>query len=298
VFLAYLAEFSGYRILARFVPQFETQNVVARFLSPRPMSALVVMAHYDSAKQGPLERPRMMPWLRELHFLVLLAMLVVLFTCAVQALGLFADGPARYEVAGRWVAAALLLAAAGAVAYNTLAGEPIRGANDNASGTAALLRLAERLAHDPIPEADVHLVATGSSKTWMNGARQFVMTHKLDRQTTYFLNIDRVGIGEPAYTTREGMLHGLPCSAEMIEVAQALASEYGAAPCRSRAACSDLLIPLSRGYKALGITCVEKQDKTPAPRSPYDTLAHVDDAIIRRAADFAEAIVRRLAAMS
>ena len=296
VFLAYLAEFMGHHVMSRLVPQYETQNVVARFLSPRPKRLFVITAHYDSGKICSLVRPRTVSWLGVAHSLVLLCMLTVLMMCAFQALGIFDEAPMRYDVIARWTAAGCLLGAAAILFYCDATGEPTRGANDNASGVAALLGLAERLADEPLKEADVCLVATGSHTSWMNGIRHLIKTHAFDRENTYFLNIDCVGAGDLRYATAEGMLHLFPCSAEMIEAAGAVAPEHGAAPCRLRAACSDSLIPLARGYKAMRITAVEEQDIANETQWRNDTLLNADSALTAKAVDFAEAALRRLEA--
>lgn len=292
VFLAYLAEFTGYSLMGRFAPQYETQNVVARLLAARPRRTIVIMAHYDSGKQGALEDPRVRAALPWLHVLVLLGMVTVLGTCAVEALGVSADGEFPYEVAVRWTAALCLLAAAAAVAYNAMTGESLRGANDNASGVAVLLALVERLAQAPIESADVHLVATGSNKTWMNGARRFVATHKLDKRTTLFLNIDGVGAGTLCYTTREGLVLGFPCSETLLTAARSVASRYGAEPCWLRAACADTTIPLARGYQAMSITAEDRHELRPDMHEHHDTVVRVDCGLVERAAEFAEAILR------
>jgi len=296
VFLAYLAEFMGYRVMGRFVPQFETQNVVARFLAPRPERQLVVMAHYDSGTVGPLAHRPDAHRLRTTQLAVVACMVVVIFTCALQAVGAFDEDLLWYNTAARWTAAVGLLGAAAMLAYAEGRSEYSRGANDNASGVAALLRLAQRFAERPIESADVYLVATGSNQTWMNGARHFVKMQALDRHTAYFLNLDGVGAGDLRYTTAEGMLHMAPCDDEMIRAARAEASSFQAEPCRLRTACSDALIPLARGYKTIEITAVDESIPAPTDQPLRDTLVHVDYDLTARAADFAEAVLRRLAA--
>jgi hypothetical protein len=290
VFLAYIAEFMGYEIMARFAPQYETQNVIARFLAEKPSRLLIAVAHYDTGKTGPLERPHALPWLHFLHTFLLLCMAAVLLSCAAEALGFLPEGLLGFNLVLRWTAAAILLAASAALFLNGAQAEHQRGANDNASGTAALLSLAERLAQNPIEGADVVLVATGSSCAWMNGVRHFLTTHKPDRETTYILNLDRVGIGSLHYAVSEGMLSLQSCSEEMRRAAETLAGERGLRPCVSRTACSDALLALARGYKALSITAAPPDTALPRP----DTLAEVDCAVIARAADFAEALLRRL----
>lgn len=286
VFLVYLAEFAGYRVISRFVPHFETQNVVARFLAARPRCTIVVMAHLDSGVKGALMRPvfmRCLPWL---HRLVLVCMLIVVASCAVEAIH-GGPSPDSYEPYVRWAAVCLLLVAAGIVSVNQWLGEPTRGANDNASGVAALLSIADRLAESPLETADVHLVATGANRTWMSGARQFVDAHGFDPAATYYLNLDQIGNGTPCYTVREGMLVSHRCGRDLLEAAQQASTIHNAAPRCIRTASWDSLIPLARGYQTLSVT------GSGAPE-PYDRLVGVEYPDVVRATDFAEDIIRRL----
>jgi len=153
-----------------------------------------------------------------------------------------------------------------------------------------LLGLAERLAAFPLEHADVHLVATGSHGGGMNGARHFVTHHKLDKETTYFIHIDRIGLGSLHYTTAEGVLPVFPCAPELLRAAASAADDYGATPQCAFTWLSDALIPLAQGYKTLGITATPPDD---APQN--DSPVHIDYELMTRAAHFAEAVLRRIA---
>lgn len=294
VFLAYLAEHAGYRLMGRFVPQYETQNVVARFLAPRPSRLFVVMAHYDSGKAGPLSLYGGETLLRGLQVLATVCMLLVILTCAIQAVE-FSDDYAAYNMAVRWSAVFALITIAAAVAYNELQGDYVRGANDNASGAAVLLHLAEQFASKPIENADVWMVATGSNYAWMNGARHFVNSHEIDRDSTFFLNIDGVGSGTLAYTKAVGMLAMTNCSRKMLSAAREKADAYGAVPCRQRTPCSDVLIPLLRGFDAMEVTSTPLAAEHVAESIDMDRLTDIDFDMILRAANFSESVIRLLA---
>ena len=288
VFVVYLAEFTGYRVMSRFMPQFETQNVVARFFAPNPRRTVVVMAHYDTGLKGPLERPALRRWLPWLHTGLLVCMIGVIASCAVEAL--HEGSPSGlYEASARWAATGFLLAGAVLVTINQWMAEPVRGANDNASGVAALLSLAERFRETPLKHVDLHLVATGANKTWMSGARQFVSTHGFDRSTTCYINLDTVGAGPPGYTTREGMLVSYRCDRDLVQAAREAAPAYGALPRCIRAASWDSLIPLAHGYRTITVTGAGEPQE-------MDRIAHVDGSNVVRAADFTEDLIRRLAA--
>jgi len=296
VFLAYLCEFMGYPVFSRLLPRFETQNVIARFLAARPKRLLVVAAHYDSPRDGVFTNPRFVPWLRTAHQTVVVCMLLVLITCATQSVGLFEKTAVPVDLAVRWTAVGFLLAAALALFYSAYYGDYVRGANGNASGAAALLALAQRIAREPLEEADVWLVATGSKGGWMNGMRHFVTSHGLDRHTTSFLVLEHVGAGQLHYVTEEGMLHAFPSAPALVEAAEAVAGPHGATPARLCTVPTDALIPLTRGFETMGIVALDPAGVPPHWHWHTDTLVQVDYALIERAAAFAEAVLRRLMA--
>lgn len=291
VFLMYLAEFSGYRILAHILPQYETQNVVARILSDAPKRLFIVSAHYDTPKYSAVTSPGAQPWLRILHLLVLLFMVTVLMTCVADALGLVADTQPRLDMALRWISVTGLLCAAAALAACEFSGEFVRGASDNASGVAVLLALAQRFTEVPPKHADIWFLATGSKETWLSGMRQFLRSHRLDKGTTYFLNVDQVGAGKLRYVIAEGMLHLFRGDRDMVRAARAEAAMFDAAPLTWRGLPSDALLPMMHGFKALGITASGARANLD---DDSDHPGDIDYSTVTHAAAFAEGILRRL----
>jgi hypothetical protein len=289
VFILYLAETTGYQLLGALLPQFETQNVVARLLAPRPRRLFILTAHYDSPKETPLIEPGIQGWLWAGHLVLVICMVLVLVSCATEAANVFPDSLAKLDDAVRWTAAGVLVLGAIIVGSCGLPGDYARGAVNNASGVAVLVELAGRFAREPIEDADVWFVATGSKESWMCGMRRFLRTHALDKDTTYFLNIDEVGLGSLRYLTSEGMLSSFSADREMVEVAKSLAVSSGAQPRRWRGLPTDALLPLVRGYKALGITAVGGRTDF---EGETDRPGAVDYNTVAQAADFAEGIVR------
>lgn len=292
VFLMYLAEFTGFRVFAHFMEQYETQNVIARILAPEPRRLLVITAHYDSPRFSAVTAPQAQPFLRSLHILVVICMLVVVLSCAAEALAIFNDDGFRIDLILRWTAVAWLFCAAAVLVVCEWTGESIRGASDNASGVAVLLALADRFTAEPIQNADVCLVATGSKETWLSGMRRFLSMNPFDRATTFFLNIDHVGTGQLRYTTGEGMLHIFPCDRAMVKAAEAEAPVVGASPLVWTGLPSDAFLALARGYKAISITTAGGETWD----DQSDRPGLIDYATVTRAGDFAERILRRLAA--
>jgi len=304
IFTLYLAEASGYAILERLMPQYETQNVVARFLSPRPQMLFVVMAHYDSVKYRPLTYPKPVVWLRPAHALMVFCMFLVLATCAVQLMDVLPEPQARINLWIRWTAAGLLLAGAAVVLRNELLTKNTPGVNDNASGVTALLRLAHNLSVLPIKEADVYLVATGSNQTGMHGARHFIQSYSVDPESTYFLCLDSVGEGNSlAYVTELGLMQAYKPPQELLMTAAGAAEGFNAVETQTITAHSDAMLLLARGFKALEITSVEAPEEeideegnvVPAPPTTIQRpVGGINNVLIAQAADYAEAVLRRL----
>ena len=294
ILLAYLAEFMGYEIMGRFAPQFETQNVVARFMAPTPVRLLVVMAHYDSRRTGPLSEIWDPWWVRPAHASILFCMVIVILTCAIQSVTIPDENSdlvttlLSWATASRWIAAVCLLGAAFVMAIDARAGDFARGANDNASGTAALLKLAECFSQNPIPDADVYLVATGGNQAWMSGARHLINTHKFDQENTRFLNLDEVGSANLCYTASEGLLYAFPAGNELLKTAEALAPKFDAHPIYRPSASSDALIAHTHAYQTITLTSLATEESD----NPHDTLVDVDASSVEHAANFAEAILR------
>lgn len=295
VFICYLAEFTGYRVMSRFMPQYATQNVVARLYGIRPRKLFVVTAHYDSEKTTPLSNPKVAPWLRAAHYAVVVAMLIVIATCAADMFGVFSAMAFPVTTVVRWLALAYLIFAAGVLFFSDLSGEFGRGALNNASGVAVLLQLAERFAITPLDDADIWLVATGSKGSWMSGMRHFMREHEFDSHTTYFLNIEHVGAGALRYLTGEGMLHFFKSAPEMVKTANKIGMAFGATPLKLRGLPTDGLIPLTRGFKALGICATGHDGRLAHWNTDADRLTNVDLRVIKEATAFAETMLRELA---
>jgi hypothetical protein len=73
--------------------------------------------------------------------------------------------------------------------------DTVQGANDNLSGVAALVALAELLRERPVAGMRVLLVSCGAEETLQDGIRAFVARHRheLDPECTWFVNLDTVG---------------------------------------------------------------------------------------------------------
>ena len=221
-------------------------------------------------------------------------MVAVLISCAAEAIVDLSDHARAILSWIRWTAAAGLASAALLLLLNERAGEHARGAVDNASGVAAMLALARRLHANPLEQTEVLLLATGSKAAGLNGIHHFLRHQDLDRELTYFLNLDQVGAGRLGYSRGEGMLHVFRSSREWLDLAKRIAPAFRALPFTLTAVPSDMLVPLARGYKTVSIMGVNEHGVPMFWNSADDAMAKVNAEQIERAADFAEALIREI----
>ncbi len=72
------------------------------------------------------------------------------------------------------------------------------GADDNGSGVALVLEMVDRLRESPLQNLETYFAFWGAEELGLYGSRQFVRQYgeRLDKQNTYVINADVVGVGE------------------------------------------------------------------------------------------------------
>jgi len=294
IFLLYMAEFTGYSSMGRFLPHYETQNVTARFPCAKAERLIVVTANCDSPKAYPWTAPGAARRLRLQHLLLVGAMVLVLVSCGAQALHVLGDDLPRFDLAARGVGVAVLLI--GAATLFSGAGKSVftPGANNNASGCAVLLELAARLKESPLKSTEVLLVGTGAKEMWLSGMRHLFRGLKADKESLFFVNLTGVGAGQLRYVSGEGMLHVYGAGPVLTAAAQHEGPAYAARPIVWRGLPTDAAIPMARGYEAITVMATGPDDFPVAWNSEDDTPGRLDVDVLTRSARFVEAIVRRV----
>ena len=190
--------------LRRLLPARPGYSVEARI--PSGASArrtLVLVAHHDAAHTGLVWRPianaanRRRSARSGRAFPSHTAPLIGLATAATGPRCL--QGPAR------------LLLAISTLLFGQAALSPtVPGANDNATGVAAVLELARRLKERPLPGVDVVIVSPGGEEAGSVGLRAWMRGpgKSLDRRSTLVVNLDAIGSGGHLVVSRREGLTG------------------------------------------------------------------------------------------
>jgi hypothetical protein len=285
-----------------------SQNVVS--LGPRAdaPARLFLCAHYDAARTGAFFRPAWISRFMRLGrltrapfgpFRVLFWSLALLL----PILGARMAGLESNLISLVQLAPTLTLLAGAFLLVDVQLSGAVAGANDNASGVATALSLADELEAIPPDNLDVALLLTGAEECQMEGMRAFARAREkeLDRETTYFLNLDSVGRGRVRYVTSEGLAVSYPMDRRLIELCGAIAAadreqdgRFAAEPL-ARGLAGDGAALGRAGFRALTITALEPGELVPANyHRPEDVPERVDPASLERAHEFAIELVRAL----
>ncbi len=295
LFFNYAEHTTRFEGLGQFLPKRPSQNVVARRPAGDARAHVVVTCHIDTSRSGLAFSPGLVKHFRSsfISSLVVQGGLTLVFL--IRAFG----GDGFLLDAFQVLSTGYLLYGVVLMADREWRGQYVNGANDNASGVAAMVALAERFSTRPTASLDLWFLANGCEEVGMVGQRHFLLNHahELPVDRTYFLNIDNVGAGRLRYCTGEGMIRFFPYSPTLLHLARQVARTEpfrDVTPHAYTRAYFDALVPAARGYGALTLISLDEEDQIPNWHWPTDTIENLDPALVKKTADFAEEIVRRL----
>jgi hypothetical protein len=284
-------------LVRRLTPGRASQNVVSRESSDggdKP-GLLVISAHYDAARTGAVFSRRSLERTATLSKLIRRPIgpfapffwsLVVIFVCCL--LRLISIDPLPLTVV-QFLATVVLIVSVPLLADIALSGV-VPGANDNASGVATALRLAERFGGS-LEHFDILVLLPGAQEGFLLGMRAWLRRHKkeLDRSSTVFLNVDTVGHGTVRWQRKSGFIFPLAFHPTLVE----LCEELDARGVVSRSV-TDAYSARSAGYPAISIGCLNAMDYVPNYHQFSDTPENIDADSLDRAFNFCADLIERI----
>ena len=276
---------TGRRLLTRLLKQGTSHNVIGILPARGECKVRVVlMAHYDSVRvRGYMKPERGKSPRRFVMPLAGFSYLAALGAAAVGILARLKQNDAMARSAGRvsGIAGGTLLAAASPLlAGQLIPGFDGEGANDNASGVAVLLSLAEQMSKEGqfLEHTEVWFVGTGSEETGLRGARALVDRHGKELKDAYFFAIDTVGAGRIHYTTQERFMRSADVPHEVVDILVTASEkgQHGAMPHILRAGGTDASAMLGKRFKAASICCLVKDGKWPEINWPTDVRRYIE----------------------
>ncbi len=283
-----------------------SQNVVSRGAHAEAPARVVITAHVDAGQSGTVFSPKRArasarlgqryPWLGP--FRVLFWSLALLL----PALGARMAGLESEVVSVAQLPQTLILLVGIFALVDIQLSKVVPGANDNASGVATTLSLAEELDADPPQHLNVWIVLPGAEECLQEGMRSFMRVHRqgLASKPTYFINIDTVGHGDVRFETSGGWAISYRGDRRLIELASAIAeadgadeNRYGARPLTHALAGDEMPPRLSR-FASISIACTDPDGYVPNYHLPQDTPDTLDPEALERAHAFTLELIRRL----
>jgi hypothetical protein len=285
-----------------------SQNVVSAGAAPEASARVILSAHYDAAKTGLVFGPgstRLARRLSERARLLLGPFRLIFWGGLAPLLPIL--GARMAGVDAGWLSVVqlfptvlLLLAAVLLIDIALSAVGP--GAYDNASGVAAVLSLAEDLDRDRPSNLDVWVVLPGAEECNCEGMTRYVAAHRkeLDRDRTFFINLDSTSYGSVHYLLSEGAILSYSMDRRLVELCAAIADadragedRYGARALRIPTH-TDALPAIARGFRAISIVAAEDGLTPPYHHTPDDTPERLDAGAVTRTVEFTLELVRQL----
>jgi len=285
----------------RVLPARATWNVVAEAGDPAAARTVVLVAHHDAARSGLIFHPGVPAFFGE-RFPELLertdttppVMFPVVAGPALVGLGGLLGSRAALR------AGTIVSLGAAAVFADVGARGVVPGANDNLSGVATLVGVAEALAAEPVAGVRVLLVSTGSEESFMEGMQAFARRHfpRLATDRTHVVCVDTVGSPELVLLEGEGMTVMRDYPEDFKALVARCAADAGIhlrRGLRFRNA-TDGLIALRAGYPTVMLGSINRYKAPANYHWPTDTPERVDYETVGDAVVVCDAVIRRLAA--
>jgi len=264
---------------------------------------LVVLAHHDAPQTGMLFDQTLQRRLHELAPQLLarakkpLPQWWIGLAGPLSTIGGALASRRRRRLAGAGLALGALGAALVADVWRS---ETVSGANDNLSGVAALVALAELLRERPVPRMRVLLVSCGAEETLQDGVRAFLARHRheLDPQRTWFVNLDTVGSPHLIMLEGEGPVwmedYTGPWLRDLVAAQAQLLDIDLERGFRARAS-TDSVIPSRAGYPIATLVSVTDWRSPANYHLPSDIPANLDYDTVADATRLVHELARALA---
>jgi hypothetical protein len=281
--------------LRALVPRGASQNVWARVpAAGAPRRRVLLVGHLDTHRTPwVFTSPARLRLLRVVTTLGVVGFVLgALLPLAIGLLDLAAWRGAAWFLAPVYLAVLALTAQPDATPFT-------EGANDNASGAAVVLSLAERLAREPLQRTEVWALGSGCEEVGSYGAQAFAAAHRMELPGLVAISIDNVG-GRGAgvcYTSIEGMVLPVRPSPELFALAERIRVERPDLQAYARPYTTlhtDATALMVRGVPSLSLVGLTPDGVLPDWHQVGDVVARVDPATVERTEAFVLELLRRL----
>ena len=173
------------------------------------------------------------------------------------------------------------------------------GANDNATGAAVVLALAERLKDEPLANTEVWALNSGCEEVGLYGADAFVREYREKLASACFIPLDSVGgpgTG-PCFITREGMVKPYRSDPGLLALCREVAAqrpELGAHPSVMKLGYTEGAIGIRNGLRTVSFVNLTPAGELPHWHRPTDVYENVDPDVLARTGEFLWELLQRI----
>ena len=292
-----------FHLMRRLLPKRPSYNVLARIPNPGARRIVIISAHHDASHSGLVFHPWMLEQATRIRGeaspppleIPLLSMIAISAAAALRGIGL------RHRILRRSLVFGALLNAALFALMQDVSRSPVSPcANDDASGVAVLLALAEQFTIQPPADLELWFLSTGSEEGMLGGMSAFIERHgtELEGRRPFVLNLEMAGSGRPVYLESEGFLRRHSYHQEAVELARAVSAEdefEGVGSVAVAPFVSDALIATRHGIPAITIASLNAAGYVPNYHWASDTPDNVDLRSVENTYAFCQRLLTRLA---
>lgn len=284
-------------MLSRLLPHRLSRNVIGEIPSETGKVGLVVVAHYDSAKAALSFHPRLVKNFRLSFSMMIGGMLAVAALTLANFVVKLATGSANIWV---WIATIVvgtyLVVPFVFMAHRERSMDYTPGANDNASGVAAMLALMDKMSEDESRLGGAVFVATGAEEVGTAGMLEFLKADGERVKDALFINLDNLGSGHLCFIDEEGMLIPHESDPVLLWLSDKVVEKKRFPIWRSgyRLLSTDATPALARGYRAMSVMAFDDEGLLPNWHWETDTVDNVDMSNIETARGFLWNLVKKI----
>ncbi len=257
-------------------------------------ATVVITAHLDTHRTPLLFRSPF--WLMVFRGLMPAGLAAMAVMLALFVIGIFVPAQVLRLIA---LAPGLVLLAVLALMIQADLTPYTKGANDNASGVAATLWLAERLTHAPLQHTQVHLVFTGCEEVGCYGADAYFSANRAGLQNAVHIVIDQIAAAGtlPVVVRSERFLraahsdHGLLALADKLIEAH---PEWRARAITLNAGYGELSVGVKHGLRVIAFGAITPDGSSPHWHQRSDAIDAIDEATLARVQEMVWALLQEI----
>ncbi len=257
-------------------------------------ATVVITAHLDTHRTPLLFRAPF--WLRVFGWLMPAGLGSMVALLALFVIGIFIPASALRLIA---LAPGLVAFVLFALMIQADLTPYTKGANDNASGVAAALWLAERLTASPLQHTQVYLVFTGCEEVGGYGADAWFSANRPALNGAFHITLDQIaGAGaQPVVVRAERFLIPAHSDPGLLALAEQIIREHpewNARLVSLNAGYGELSMGVKHGLRAIAFGAIAPDGASPRWHQPSDTLAAIDEATLARVQEMVWALLREI----